>query len=108
MQFKIHDSKQNVSSLLWNDSFFFFFFFSTKNYIQQILTHLAQITVASHFQSFLQSGNTESDADVVHRPKFYSFTPKFLTWTFPSLNLETSIIASRGVNQKLITECQTV
>ena len=30
---------------------------------------------------------------------FNPFTPKILTWTWPSLNVDTSIVANRGFNQ---------
>ena len=36
------------------------------------------------------------------------FTPEFLTWTLPSLTLDTSIVANGGFSQKSITEWQTV
>ena len=38
---------------------------------------------------------------------FNSFTPEFLKWTLPSLNVDTSIVANRGFSQKSITELQT-
>ena len=36
------------------------------------------------------------------------FTPEFLTWTIPTLNLDTSIVANRGFSQKTKTEWRTV
>ena len=36
------------------------------------------------------------------------FTPEFLIWTLPSLNLDTSTVADRGLCQNSITEWQRV
>ena len=35
------------------------------------------------------------------------FTPEFLKWTFPSLNLDTSIAANRDISKQPTTEQQT-
>ena len=43
-----------------------------------------------------------------YRTDLYFFTPKFLQWTLPSLNLDASIIANRDINQKSRSKWHTV
>ena len=55
----------------------------------------------------LSKSEEENKAKEVNQP-FNPFTSEFLTWTLPSLNLDTFIVANRGFSQKSITEWQTV
>ena len=44
----------------------------------------------------------------IYTKSIYPFTPEFLKWAHPPMNLDTSIVVNRGISQKSRTEQQTV
>ena len=76
--------------------------------VRLTLSMLGKIFSRWHLEIFLFFHHEQIDGNFFHMQDFISSIPNFLQWTFPSLNLDKSIVANKDIGQKSISKKQTV